>query len=148
MINRLMVPSTWSPAELDLTPLPLFYSFVVACCVRKVWSKEFKDLDNPSSQIKRLKSILTELGMSGRMRTEQAKAIMAKRELAQESEDVMDFEKKVVGGSEGRSSRKKLVIRGRMSNLPTRTPSATAMEANLKKRPVCDFDPFNPFGGC
>ena len=32
---------------------------------------------------------------------------MAKRELAQESEDVKDFEKKVVSGSEGRSSRKK-----------------------------------------
>ena len=38
---------------------------------------------------------------------EHAKAIMAKRKLTQESEDVKDFEKKVVGGSEGRSSRKK-----------------------------------------
>ena len=38
---------------------------------------------------------------------QQAKAIMAKRELAQESEDVKDFEKKVVDGSEDRSSRKK-----------------------------------------
>jgi len=39
---------------------------------------------------------------------EQAKAIKAKREFAQELEDVKDFEKKVVGRSEGRSSRKKL----------------------------------------
>ena len=46
--------------------------------------------------------------MSGRMSMEQAKAIKAKREFAQELEDVKDFEKKVVGRSESRSSRKKL----------------------------------------
>ena len=85
-----------------------FQSLVVACGVRKVWSKEFKDLSNPPAQIKRLKSILTELGMSGRMSMEQAKAIRARREFAQELEDVQDFANKVVGRSEGRSSRKKL----------------------------------------
>lgn len=46
--------------------------------------------------------------MSGRMSIEQAKAIKAKREFAQELEDVKDFEKKVVGRSTGRSSRNKL----------------------------------------
>jgi len=46
--------------------------------------------------------------MTGRMSIEQAKAIKAKREFAQELEDVKDFEKKVVGRSAGRSSRKKL----------------------------------------
>jgi len=46
--------------------------------------------------------------MSGRMSIEQAKAVKAKREFAQELEDVKDFEKKVVGKSAGRSSRKKL----------------------------------------
>jgi hypothetical protein len=59
-------------------------SLVVACGVRKAWSKEFQGLDNPSAQIKRLKEILTSLGMEGRMSMEQAKAIRAKRELAQE----------------------------------------------------------------
>jgi len=39
---------------------------------------------------------------------EQAKVVKAKREFAQELADIKDFEKKVVGGSEGRSSRKKL----------------------------------------
>lgn len=72
-----------------------------------MWSKEFKGLDSPSAQIKRLKSILTELGMSGRMSLEQAKAIKMKREFAQELEDIQDFEKKVVGRHEGRSSREK-----------------------------------------
>ncbi|KAJ7696023.1 hypothetical protein B0H17DRAFT_414585 [Mycena rosella] len=38
-----------------------------------------------------LKEILTGLGMSGRMSLEQAKAIKAKRELAQELEDVQAF---------------------------------------------------------
>ena len=42
------------------------------------------------------------------MSIEQAKAVRQKREFAQELEDIKDFEKKVVGGSEGRSSRKKL----------------------------------------
>jgi hypothetical protein len=52
--------------------------------VRKVWSKEFQGLDTPSAQIKRLKDMLTGLGMEGRMSHEQAKTIRAKRELAQE----------------------------------------------------------------
>ena len=38
---------------------------------------------------------------------EQAKAIKEKREFAQELEDIQDFQKKIVGGSESRSSRKK-----------------------------------------
>jgi len=47
--------------------------------------------------------------MSGRMSIEQAKAIRAKRQFAQEvPEDVKDFKKKVVGKSAGRSSRKEL----------------------------------------
>ncbi|KAF8892185.1 hypothetical protein BD779DRAFT_1798825 [Infundibulicybe gibba] len=59
-------------------------SLVVACGVRKVWSKVFQDIDQPSGQIRKLKEILTDLGMSGRMSIEQAKAIRERRELAQE----------------------------------------------------------------
>jgi hypothetical protein len=60
--------------------------------------KEFKGMeDRPSQQIKRLREILTELGMSGRMSLEQAKSIRAKRELAQELEDVASFGKKWAG---------------------------------------------------
>ena len=63
----------------------LWQSFVTACGVRKVWSREFKDiLDDKAAQIRRLKSILADLGMSGRLSMEKAKAIRAKRELAQE----------------------------------------------------------------
>jgi hypothetical protein len=56
----------------------------VACGVRKLWSKEFRGLDTPAAQIKRLKEILAGLGMEGRMSMDQAKAIREKRELAQE----------------------------------------------------------------
>ncbi|KAI0367606.1 hypothetical protein BV20DRAFT_1045525 [Pilatotrama ljubarskyi] len=73
-------------------------SLVVACGVRKVWSKEFKDLEKPSDQIRRLKQILSDLGMSGRMSMEQAKAIKAKREFEKELEDVQEFASKVVSG--------------------------------------------------
>ena len=50
-----------------------------------MWSKEFKDIpDDKHAQARRLKSILADLGMTGRLSLEKAKAIRAKRELAQE----------------------------------------------------------------
>jgi len=74
-------------------------SFVLACGVRKIWSKVFQDLDSPNQQIKKLKEILAELGMTGRMSMEQAKTIKQKRELARELEDVQQFEKAVLDRS-------------------------------------------------
>lgn len=59
-------------------------SFVVACGVRRVWSKVFEGLDTPAQQIKKLKEILHELGMTGRLSLEKARAIREKREFAQE----------------------------------------------------------------
>jgi hypothetical protein len=53
--------------------------------VRKVWAKAFKGIeDQPNKQIKILKEMLADLGMTGRLSMEQAKEIKAKRELAQE----------------------------------------------------------------
>jgi hypothetical protein len=66
-------------------------AIVVACGIRKMWKKEFADLDTPSGQIKRLKEILKDLGMTGRLTLEKAKTIKAERELAQELRDVQDF---------------------------------------------------------
>lgn len=57
---------------------------MVACGIRKVWSKVFEGMERPSQQIKKLKEILSDLGMKGRYSLEQAKAIREKRELAQE----------------------------------------------------------------
>ena len=101
-------------------------SFVHACGVRKVWTKEFQNLDGPSQQVKRLREILAGLGMDGRLSMEKAKAIKEKRDLAQELgksrfrmsrlyslihetfvEDVRSFEQAVVGQpSRSRSSAK------------------------------------------
>ncbi|KAH7922622.1 hypothetical protein BV22DRAFT_644608 [Leucogyrophana mollusca] len=67
-------------------------AMVTACGVRKVWKKEFQDLDKASQQVKRLREILAELGMTGRLSLEKAKSIKAKRELAQELADVKQFE--------------------------------------------------------
>ncbi|KAH7105878.1 hypothetical protein BKA62DRAFT_766341 [Auriculariales sp. MPI-PUGE-AT-0066] len=69
-------------------------SYVTACGVRKQWAKELKGLDRPSQQISHIKKVLAELGMTGRLSMEKAKAIRAKREFAQELEDVVEFEKK------------------------------------------------------
>ena len=76
------------------------------------------------AQIHRLKQILADLGMKGRLSLEQARSIRSKRELAQELrsfyhlfpfrvsfivvrviEDVQEFEKSVVSGPSRRSSR-------------------------------------------
>jgi len=76
-------------------------SFVVACGVRKKWyavashdvglsdafcrAKEFEGIeDQPKKQLSRLREMLEGLGMTGRLSLEKAKAIRAKRELAEE----------------------------------------------------------------
>jgi hypothetical protein len=74
-----------------------------------MWAKEFQSLPKSSQQIKRLKDVLSELGMTGRFTMQQAKAIKEKRELAQElggesfffllfvlAEDVQSFERSVL----------------------------------------------------
>ncbi|KAI0741811.1 hypothetical protein C8Q80DRAFT_1123598 [Daedaleopsis nitida] len=98
-------------------------SLVLACGVRKVWAKEFKDLERPSDQIRRLRQILADLGMTGRMSLEQAKAIKVKREFAQElggsifhrqfgarlkrliTEDVTEFAQKMESASRRREKK-------------------------------------------
>jgi outer membrane protein TolC len=49
-----------------------------------VWSKVFQGFDTPAQRINKLKEMLQDLGMKGRMSMEQAKAIREKREFAQE----------------------------------------------------------------
>ena len=50
-----------------------------------MWAKEFKDIiDDKKSQIGKIKQILSDLGMTGRLSSDKAKAIRQQRELAQE----------------------------------------------------------------
>lgn len=88
-------------------------------------AKEFEGLSSSSQQISKLKKILAELGMTGRLSMEKAKEIRERREFAQEMgaalnscfrkvaadqfavEDVLEFDSKVNGtsGRGGRASR-------------------------------------------
>ncbi|KAI0692505.1 hypothetical protein BC835DRAFT_1356959 [Cytidiella melzeri] len=101
-------------------------STVVACGVHKVWSREFKDIaEDKAAQIRRLKEMLVDLGMSGRVSMEKAKAIKQKRELAQELEDVQKFEKAIVSGP--KRSRRQAAQEssgGNESDVEDLTPSA------------------------
>ncbi|KAF5362337.1 hypothetical protein D9756_002223 [Leucocoprinus leucothites] len=79
-------------------------SLVLACGVRKVWSKVFQGLEAPAKQIEKLKDILRELGMTGRLSMEKAKAIREKREFEQELQDVQEFEKAVTRTGRGQDT--------------------------------------------
>nr|XP_031860783.1 uncharacterized protein CI109_003827 [Kwoniella shandongensis]KAA5527855.1 hypothetical protein CI109_003827 [Kwoniella shandongensis] len=78
-----------SPEEAKLADLK---RIVVACGVRKQWSKEFADLPKVSSQISHVKQILLSLGMKGTPTLGKAKALKERRELAAELNDVREFE--------------------------------------------------------
>ncbi|KAG8977751.1 hypothetical protein FRB90_008718 [Tulasnella sp. 427] len=82
-------------------------SFVVACGVRKKWVKEFEGLTTPAQQINKLRQILADLGMTGRLSMEKAKEIREKREFAQEMEDIQEFNAKINGPRASRSSKGK-----------------------------------------
>lgn len=72
-------------------------SLVVACGVRKQWTRELDGL-NVNAQIAHIRKILSDLGMVGRPSIEQAREIRAQRELAQELDDVQNFERAIVSG--------------------------------------------------
>jgi len=74
--------------------------------VHKIWSKELNGLD-VNSQITHIRKILSDLGMKGRLSTEQATRIRDRREFAQELDDVQRFGRAIAAGkpfeSEGTS---------------------------------------------
>lgn len=53
-----------------------------------MWSRELAKFDTPHAQIAHLKSLLTEIGMTGRLSAEKAKKIKEERELRAEVEAV------------------------------------------------------------
>ncbi|KAG8898668.1 hypothetical protein FRB99_007235 [Tulasnella sp. 403] len=81
-------------------------SFVLACGIRKKWAKELEGL-NSSQQVTRLRGILADLGMTGRLSLEKAAKIKEKRDFEQEMEDVLEFDAKINGPRASRSSSKK-----------------------------------------
>ncbi|CAG8531701.1 9180_t:CDS:2 [Paraglomus occultum] len=67
----------------DDTAIKNLKSYVLKCGVRKVWSRELKDLSK-KQQITRLKSILNELGVKGRPTAEKCLQVRRTRELQAE----------------------------------------------------------------
>ncbi|KAG6888066.1 hypothetical protein C0995_010841 [Termitomyces sp. Mi166 len=96
--------SKGDPSDKHDATIKKLKSFVHACGVRKPWVKTFQDLPKPTQQIKKLREILAELGMTGRMSMEQAKRIRAERELAQELEDVKSFERSMLNRSRSQTA--------------------------------------------
>ncbi|KAI6815161.1 hypothetical protein KC340_g15773 [Hortaea werneckii] len=64
---------------------------LLKCGIRKVWGKELKKFDTDKAKIKHLKSILEDVGMTGRFSAEKAKQIKEQRELAAELESAKEF---------------------------------------------------------
>ncbi|KAG9021299.1 hypothetical protein FS837_007371, partial [Tulasnella sp. UAMH 9824] len=73
-----------NPQDKNEEEIKRLKSFVLACGVRKKWVKEFEGLDTSAQQINKLRKILADLGMTGRLSLEKAKEIREKREFAQE----------------------------------------------------------------
>ncbi|KAI6894118.1 hypothetical protein KC318_g4893 [Hortaea werneckii] len=64
---------------------------LLKCGIRKVWGKELKKFETDKAKIKHLKSMLEDVGMTGRFSAEKAKQIKEQRELAAELESAKEF---------------------------------------------------------
>ncbi|KAI7267506.1 hypothetical protein KC345_g7907 [Hortaea werneckii] len=64
---------------------------LLKCGIRKVWGKELKKFDTDRAKIKHLKSMLEDVGVTGRFSAEKAKQIKEQRELAAELESAREF---------------------------------------------------------
>jgi len=91
--KRAKIGDTPKVLDKDEETIKKLKGIVVACGVRKVWSKEFKDYPTPKSQISRLREILRDLGMASRPSLSEAKKIRERRELMQDAEAAMEYDR-------------------------------------------------------
>ncbi|KAK5129408.1 hypothetical protein LTR08_003295 [Meristemomyces frigidus] len=93
------------PAK-ELTPdeeeIKRLQGWLVKCGIRKVWGVEMKKYETPKAKIKHLKSMLDDVGMTGRYSVEKASQIREARELEVEIEAAKEFNNK--WGQEGTGS--------------------------------------------
>ncbi|KAK0323148.1 hypothetical protein LTS16_010845 [Friedmanniomyces endolithicus] len=80
-----------SPDEEEMKRLQ---GWLLKCGIRKVWSKELAKFDNSKQKIKHLKSLLDDVGFTGRYSNERATQIKEARELAAEIEAAKEFNDK------------------------------------------------------
>lgn len=92
-------PDTKPKAE-NTTPSPndvlikTLQTQLAKCGVRKVWGAYLKSYDTPKQKMALLRSLLEEVGMTGRFSEEKARQIKDERELRADLEDVVVMEKK------------------------------------------------------
>ncbi|GAB1735296.1 hypothetical protein NU219Hw_g2936t1 [Hortaea werneckii] len=77
---------------------------LLKCGIRKVWGKELKKFETDKAKIKHLKSMLEDVGMTGRFSAEKAKQIKEQRELAAELESAREFNETWGSKKEGEGS--------------------------------------------
>ena len=77
---------------------------LLKCGIRKVWGKELKKFETDKAKIKHLKSMLEDVGMTGRFSAEKAKQIKDQRELAAELESAKEFNETWGSKKEGEES--------------------------------------------
>lgn len=101
----------------DSAEIKLLQSQLAKCGVRRLWHRELARCDTPGAKMSHLRSMLREVGMTGRFSDDKARAIKSKRELNAELEAVQEGNK--IWGQESeddrvghRSSRRRLT-RGR-----------------------------------
>ncbi|KAF1984463.1 hypothetical protein K402DRAFT_455917 [Aulographum hederae CBS 113979] len=79
-----------SPSEQELKTLQ---SHLLACGIRKVWSRYLAKYSSNSEKIAHLKELLKDVGMEGRFSAEKAQKIKDERELKAEMEAIQEGEK-------------------------------------------------------
>lgn len=74
----------------DAAQIRLLQSQLAKCGIRKVWGKELKPFETPRDKIRHLKSILSDVGMTGRFSEDKARQIKEERELKADLEAVQE----------------------------------------------------------
>lgn len=89
--------------------------WLVKCGIRKVWGKELKPFDTPKAKINHLKSLLSDVGMTGRYSNEKAAAIKEERELQADLDAVQEGNEKwgkEIEEEDNESQPRKRLVRG------------------------------------
>ncbi|KAK4540326.1 hypothetical protein LTR36_009283 [Oleoguttula mirabilis] len=81
-------PKELSPDEEEIKRLQ---GWLVKCGIRKVWGVELKKYETSKEKMKHLKSMLSDVGMTGRYSVEKADQIKEARELAADIEAAKEF---------------------------------------------------------
>jgi hypothetical protein len=118
----------------DLSPdeeeIKRVQSWLLKCGIRKLWHRELAPYATPKEKIKHLKSMLEEVGMTGRFSAEKARQIKESRELAAELEEARKFNEQ--WGQAGSDEEED----GAPAGKPKRKEVKAEVEEPVKRRPM------------